>query len=291
MKRRPPPRGSRKHSSCWSSKRVTPPRESCHKWSVSEGYSPRGAGISTCDIISALQYPDFDIGDTTSMNSTSFYRMYMYQEQKSSKCLQVTSLAKFINTRNKTFLHYSRRNDSKYSQKMANIDERLGGSSYCRAPRVGRLSGYSGSPRYANKDPSKLSTLRIEYRDLRTGPAPSRSKANMQGSYGRYSPWQAPSRKVANIEYYKWTVPAPTRREALARLSMNSPSANNIRRGKHSDWRWRSYDWNSLQKIPDDEDSRSDNQKGGDRIPPQQMTVEVKITSEKQYVYELIVAH
>lgn len=98
------PRGSRRHSSSLPSRRCPPPQEVRRNSSSSEGFSPRGTGTSTSDIIALLESGNFSLEVTTTMNLTPCYHVCMDQGHKTSRCLQITSLEKFIQTKYKNYL-------------------------------------------------------------------------------------------------------------------------------------------------------------------------------------------
>lgn len=68
----------------------------------------------TSDIMGAFEFCDFDLDDTTSMDSTPFCSVCMYQRHKTFMCCQRTSVAKFARTRNKQLVDWSTENKKKY---------------------------------------------------------------------------------------------------------------------------------------------------------------------------------
>lgn len=140
VERRSPPQEIRQHSSLSSSEIRPPSRESRCKSNFSKHYCPRGAGMSTCEIIAAFESGDSDPGYITTVDLTFFCRVCTDQVHKTSNGRQITSLERFV-TRNKLFLEWSTRKQRDYSLNTVNIDEGRGGGSYSRASRGGIFSG------------------------------------------------------------------------------------------------------------------------------------------------------
>lgn len=105
----PPQRGSRRYSISSLSGRSPPLRERGGKRRPLKVYSPRGAGISTSNIVVTFESSEPNVDDTTFMDSAPFCRARMNQVHRTSGFSQMTSLAKSVRSRKKTFVNKSTR--------------------------------------------------------------------------------------------------------------------------------------------------------------------------------------
>lgn len=83
--------------------------------------------MSGSDVIAAFESGKFDLDDAKSMISIPFCHLPI-KRQKTLKCRQTTSVAKFLRARSKTFLDWGTINQRNYSRETVNIDKRLGGA-------------------------------------------------------------------------------------------------------------------------------------------------------------------
>lgn len=115
MARSSPPRGSRRHLSSSVSRRNPPPRpvrsQSCLTlvW-----HFPKRGGILTCEIIAAFESEDYDLDETTLIDSTSLCNISMNHAHQTSTYRLLKSLAKFVRTYNNFSLNQSTKNRSSY---------------------------------------------------------------------------------------------------------------------------------------------------------------------------------
>lgn len=70
--------------------------------------------MSTIDVIAAFESGDFRFDNTISMDAALRCRVCMDQWHKTSKLLQITSIANFLRTRDKHFLDWSTGNQKEY---------------------------------------------------------------------------------------------------------------------------------------------------------------------------------
>lgn len=68
--------------------------------------------MSVGNVMAAMESGEFDLDDTTLMDSTPFRRVYINDSGKTSELQQIRSLASFIRTRNRSFQYWRTRINS-----------------------------------------------------------------------------------------------------------------------------------------------------------------------------------
>lgn len=104
---------------------IKPAAKKCRcKSRLSHGYSVRGAGRSTSNIIVPFESGDFNLDGRTTITFTLSCRVYMVKGPKISRQNQIRRLVNFVMTQNKSFVNWITRSQGHYYAKIANIDER-----------------------------------------------------------------------------------------------------------------------------------------------------------------------
>lgn len=145
------------------------PRKSHFKSILSSaGHFSTRVGMSTSEKIAAFESNDFELDDTTSMDSAPIGPLRMYQGHKTLECRQISDLAKFLRTGKKNFLGRTTKNQRYYSLETAITDYRQDRGSYRRELRHGRFSGYRSLPRYSCRGLLNLSIIQSRSKHLQT---------------------------------------------------------------------------------------------------------------------------